>query len=130
MSEEMTCGKGLAARARLPEAVAALAAAKAEVLSYHQRSLDSSNAEARAEIARYAVLTGRFRTVAEALRSTAELMAGSRDLPMAPHDVAILGTAENTALFERYVDAERNLLAILSDELRENEGMLQSMRGE
>jgi hypothetical protein len=85
MSDEQTCGKGLAERSVLPRKLAELTTAMAEVLAYHQRSLDCEDDRARHELHAYVRLEEESRVISSLLRSTAERMAGYRDLPMGRH---------------------------------------------
>jgi hypothetical protein len=128
MSEQQTCGKGLAARSALPSKVADLMNGMAEILGFHQKSIDSSDANGRAELATYVRLEGHFRTLAKLLRSTGDEMATARDLPMARHDVALLGSPENRAIFERFIRMEGELLALLQSSVEQDNVILGHMR--
>ena len=128
MSESMSCGEGLAARATLPAALSEVAVALAEVLSCHERTVVPNDASSAAELQAYEVISARFRASASMLRSAAELMLGARGLPAARHDTAGLRSAENAAVFERFVASERNLLALVQNTLEQDGAMLQSMR--
>ena len=129
MSEQQTtCGQGLAERSVLPSRIAAVMAAMADVLNRHRESLDPSDSTGKAEDDAYATLVADLANVADALRATAERMAGYRNLPMAGHDVTVLMTAEATAGFERFVQAERELLLLLQGKVQRDEAMLGSMQ--
>ena len=128
MSDEMTCGKGLAARSTLPATLAAVTAAMADVLEGHRKSLDTSDAAAHREDDAYATVVSDFRGITGALESVAARMLGYRDLPMAPHDMQVLAGAEATRTFESYVRAERELLQLLERTIEQDEAMLSAMR--
>jgi hypothetical protein len=125
MSEEQTCGKGLAAHAILPAKIGAVAAAMAAMLEQHRTSLDDAESSGRAEDDAYRTLAHDFRAIASMLETTASRMAGYRDLPMATHDEAALATAEAVATFEALVNAERELL----QQLQHSVEMYQQMLG-
>lgn len=121
MSDEPTCGKGLAEHSVLPRKLAAVASAMAEVLEHHRTSLDASDPGGRAEDDAYRTLAHDFRSIAVTLTATADRMAGYRDLPMASHDEAALMNPEAVEKFERFVQAERELLQLLQDSAQTNE---------
>ncbi|HYI12698.1 MAG TPA: hypothetical protein VEK57_26850 [Thermoanaerobaculia bacterium] len=127
MSDEATCGKGLAANSILPARLAAVTAAMAEVLDGHRTSLDLDAVAGRAEDAAYVTLTDGFRDVSAALTALADRMAGYRDLPMAIHDEAALMTPAATATFATYVQSERDLLHWLQDSVRQHTEMLSAI---
>jgi hypothetical protein len=129
MSEKMTCGKGLAARASLPAKLAELTAAMAEILAYHQRSLDPQDGSAAdQELQTYAHLEQQFRAAASLLTLTAGAMAGSRDLPMPAHGVRVLASAENASIFERFVKIEEELVSLLGRAIETDRAMSKTMR--
>ena len=57
-------------------------------------------------------------------------MAGQRDLPMGAHDTTVMSSPEAVAAFERFVQAERELLALLQERLRQDQQLLAGMRQE
>jgi hypothetical protein len=122
--DQPTCGKGLAAHAPLPAKLAELTAAVADVLAGHMPSLDLTDERSRAEHEAYAALVHEHRAAAEQLRATAARMAGSRDLPMGRHDVAVLSTPEAMAPFARFVRLEEELVALLRARLAQDRAML------
>jgi hypothetical protein len=128
MSDQQTCGKGLAHHSALPRLFGAVAAAMADVLEHHRTSLDLGDPQSRPELDAYTTLTNEFRDLAAALETTAERMAGYRDLPMAPHDEAALSSGDAVAKFAGLVRAERELLQLLQGYTRQNDAMLDSMR--
>ncbi|HEV3484558.1 MAG TPA: hypothetical protein VG106_04060 [Vicinamibacterales bacterium] len=124
MTDEPTCGKGLAAHAALPAALSRTAAAMAGVLEDHLRSVERDGAEHAA----YTALTEEWRAVGGALKTLAGRMRGYRDLPIEPHDEAVLMTREAVDRFAAYVESERALLELLQSWVERDESMLAEMR--
>lgn len=123
--DQPTCGQGLAANAVLPAKLAELTAAQADVLERHTRALDPSDPHAQRELEAYARLTGAHRALAAELTRLAEQMAGCRDLPMARHDMAVMIEPQGQAeAFRRFVDVERELLALLQAKLDQETHLL------
>ncbi len=130
MTDEPTCGKGLAASAVLPATIAELAAALADVLEQHMRALDPNDENSRREHALYDRLAREHRDAAAALADTAARMEAARDLPMGAHDMAALGDPAVGAAFERFVRVEESLFELLQARLDEDRAMLATMRDE
>lgn len=130
MTDEPTCGKGLAANAALPAKIAELTAAVAEILERHMKALDMSDENSRREHALYDRLSREHRDSAAALADTAERMASARDLPMGAHDMAVMADPAMGAAFERFVRLEEELLQLLQSRLEEDRAMLATMRDE
>ena len=86
MTDEPTCGKGLAAHAPLPAAIADLTAAVAGILEQHALALNLADDASLAELDAYLDLVRRHRETAGALHDTSARMAGCRELPMGRHD--------------------------------------------
>jgi hypothetical protein len=127
MTEQPTCGQGLAANAPLPVRLGALTAALADTLEVHMGALDLDDQHARREYDVYRQLADRHRQLADRLRQTGEEMAGQRDLPMGRHDRRVMASPEAVAAFERFVAAERELLALLGQRLQQDQRMLDEM---
>lgn len=130
MTDEPTCGKGLAANAALPAKIAELTAAVAEIFERHMKALDMSDENSRREHALYDRLSREHRDSAAALADTAERMASARDLPMGAHDMAVMADPAMGAAFERFVRLEEELLQLLQSRLEEDRAMLATMRDE
>lgn len=131
MSDEMTCGKGLAKKSALPEQLAEVTGAMAEVLTAHLSSLHPGKESSWPEREAYTALADELRRIAAALTMTSDRMAAQRDLPLAEHDAAALMSATAMGAFERFVRAERELVELLQQALAEEEAMLAAMqRGE
>jgi hypothetical protein len=124
MSEEWTCGKGLAQNAALPATLARLMGAMGGLLESHTKALDVGQASGRAEYEAYCRLADEFRALEPPLRTVAEMMAGHLDLAMADHDAAALASADAVGAFRAFVDAEQEALSLLEKRVREHRGML------
>lgn len=121
-----TCGQGLAANARLPEAIATVLGAMAEVLEVHRQALDLKDPNARPEHDAYAKLVGELRAISTHAGSIARQLAAYRDLPMGTHDEARMSAPEAWAVFDRFVIAERHLMQWLAASVAEHEEMLRT----
>ena len=113
----------------LPGTLSRLMAAMARILELHQPALDLTDDNGRAEYRAYVHLALECRTAANQLQTTAEHMAGYRDLPMATHDDRVMVTPENFQAFETFVRFEQELRALLERSLERDEQMLAAMRG-
>ena len=126
--QQQTCGKGLAQHSALPRLFAGVAAAMADVLEHHRTALDLHDPQSRPELDAYTTLTNEFRDIAAALETTADRMAGYRDLPMAPHDEAALSSGDAVAKFAGLVRAERELMQLLQEHAKRGDAMLDAMQ--
>jgi hypothetical protein len=121
MSDQPTCGRGLAANAALPAKLADLMAARAEVIERHTRALDMADPNAQQELDAYTSLARAHREIAAELARLAHQMAGYRDLPMARHDMQVMADPKGQAeAFQRFVALERELLALLHTSLEQS----------
>jgi hypothetical protein len=123
-----TCGKGLAEHARLPDKLAELTAAVADVLEHHLATLDLTDDDSRREDAAYRSLVENHRRAARDLRAIAEEMAGYRDLPMGRHDLAALSQPDALRPFATLVRLEEELLVLLQARLQQDHAMLEQTR--
>ena len=128
MPEQPTCGKGLAERAALPAALSQLTAAMADILEFHERSIDTTDEHGRKERQAYEVLNAQFRTISHLLRSTADAMASYRTLPMAQHDIAVLASRQNAKIFAEFVDEERRTAELMRTSIERDEKILAQMQ--
>jgi hypothetical protein len=119
-SEALTCGRGIAANGELPEQMADVIGAIAQVLEHHMTALPVSDESARAELEGYASVVSRARSAESALRDMAEEMRAKRDLPEAPHDMAVLMAPTAQDLFGSLLLRERALAALLDRRLKEH----------
>lgn len=122
--EEWTCGRGLAANSVLPEKMGALTEQLANVLENHLRALPTAEAGNQPEIGAYQRLVREHRAIAGELAAAAEAMEGYRTLPMGPHDHAAMAEPEAREVFEAFVRAEDELLALLKQRSEEHHAML------
>src|SRR5262245_30427412 len=90
MTDQPTCGKGLAEYSALPSAMGALVAATADTLELHMSALDLSEEHSQREHDAYRELTDAHRAIAGLLLATAARMEGYRGLPMGKHDMAAM----------------------------------------
>ena len=123
-----TCGRGLADRSALPAHLATLAGALAGILEEHQKSLTSDDVNTAAERNAYWDLTKRYRGISQDLSAAARQMESYRGLVMAPHDKSALTSITNISAFDRFVEAERDLIDLLETCLARDETMLKTMR--
>jgi hypothetical protein len=128
MSEPMTCGRGMTARASLPAQAAELMRALAEVLAVHQTSLERTDESAARELEAYSRVEGSVRAAAAQLESAADLFRACRELPAAPHDVSVLGGANAVGAFRSFVDVEERTLELLRATLEQDRNVLQMMQ--
>jgi hypothetical protein len=126
-SEQMTCGKGLAANAALPKMLGALMATMADLLANHLRSLPSGDASADLERHAYERLINDQRSIAALLNGLAAAMKSHHDLPPAPHDESVLDDKRSRDVFVAFIDAEENGLTLLQEQTREYRAILESM---
>ena len=119
-----TCGQGLAERSALPAKLGALSAAMADNLDEHQRTLDLTDNNARAEHAAYAAVASALRDAATQLQGIADRMAGYRELPMARHDEGATRSPEIRDAFARFIEREHDLFAFLNTWIRQERAML------
>lgn len=129
MDDEPTCGKGLAEHSALPAKLGELTAAMADLLEFHQTTLDLTDENAKKERAAYVELGKAFRGIAAELHATARQMAGYRDLPMGRHDYEALGGPEAVSVFATFVEREQELADLLKPALERDQQMLAQMRG-
>ena len=127
MEEEWTCGKGLAHHSAIPSKIAELIAALAEVLENHLKALDPKDEQAIPELDAYSSLARDFDAIAKDLETTATRMAGYLDLPMAPHDEAVLHDPRSMDPFRAFVKREQELLAALQTHVARDIEMVKSM---
>ncbi len=98
----------------LPEKLAELLHARAEVLERHTRAVDPHSEAGRRERDIYSALVRAHRTVAADLERLATQMSGYRDMPMAPHDVAIMRDPGGQAkAYEHFQRLEYELAEVL-----------------
>jgi hypothetical protein len=126
--DEPTCGKGLAKNAVMPERMARLLHATANVLENHIRSLNREDSSGNREIEAYERLVRDHRVAAMQAGALADAMRSYRGLPAAEHDMSALGDARSVEVMDALVRAEEDLLSPLREFAAEHGEMLQSMK--
>jgi hypothetical protein len=127
MTDQQTCGQGLAETSPLQAKLGALVASTAENLELHMTALDLSDENSQRELTAYRHLAQQHRAIAAQLESTAAQMAGYRDLPMGRHDMSIMLDPKMREAFSKFVAAETALCAQLQHRLEEDHALLESM---
>ena len=128
MSEQQTCGKGMADSAVVPGALAGVAGRLAGNLEVHMRALDRDDPAAAREHDVYERVARGLRSAATGLQDAAAQMAAARELPMGRHDMAAMTSPDVLDAFERYVEAEDELRALLDARREALTQMLAAMR--
>ena len=124
MDEQQTCGRGLAEHAALPAQLPKVTEAMASNLQVHMQALELDDEPAREEHAVYLRLAEEQRQAAARLRGVAADMAAARDLPMGRHDTQTMSSPEVGDAFQRFVDAEGELLALLQRMVEDDRRLL------
>jgi len=126
VSEQQTCGKGLADNAVVPGALAGVAGRLAGNLEVHMRALDRDDPAAAREHDVYERVARGLRGAAAALQDAAAEMAAARELPMGRHDAEAMTSPGVLDAFARYVEAEDELRALLD---ARREALMQMLAG-
>jgi hypothetical protein len=129
MDDQQTCGRGLAEHSALPARLAAVTEAMADNLQVHMQALELDDEAAREEHAVYLHLVEEQRQAAGRLRAVAGEMAAARDLPMGRHDQQTMTSPEVGDAFRRFVEAKRELLALLQRMAEQDQQLLAQMNG-
>jgi hypothetical protein len=124
MDEQQTCGRGLAENSELPARLAAVVEAMADNLRVHMQALELDDEPAREEHAVYLRLAEEQRQAAARLRGVAAEMTAARNLPMGRHDTQAMSSPEVGDAFQRFVDAEEELLALLQRMVEDDRRLL------
>ena len=127
MTDQPTCGKGLAAHAVLPAKVGELITAVAEILEVHMQALDLTDEHSRKEYQAYQSLATTHRLAGRQLTTIGEEMAGYRELPMGRHDMEAMGAPRVRESFQRFVELEQELLVVLQQRIAQDQQMLEGM---
>jgi len=128
MSEQQTCGKGLAENSVLPAKLGELISAMAGNLEAHRKALDLTDQNSRAENDAYEKLLKELRQIAAQLSVTASEMAGYRDLLMGKHDDKAITHPRVREAFEQFVQHKRELLELLKQTEDRDHQLLGVMR--
>jgi uncharacterized protein YndB with AHSA1/START domain len=126
MNQPDTCGRGLAERSAVPAKLGALTAAMADNLEKHQRTLDLTDNNAKAEHEAYEDVASALRNAAAQLQAAADRMVGYRGLPMARHDEHAMSSREIRDAFARLIEREHDLSKLLNTLIQQDRAMLGS----
>jgi hypothetical protein len=127
MDDDPTCGKGLAENALLPTKLGELAASMAGIFEAHMPALDLTDERSRREYEVYRHLAENHRQVSLRLEAIGKQMAGYRDLPMGRHNEKAMAAAAVVESFQRFVELEQQLLALLKGRIEQDRQMLVAM---
>ena len=127
MTDQPTCGKGLAEHAVLPAKLGALTTAVAEILETHLQALDLTDEHSKHEYDVYRHLATAHRVAGDTLAAIAKQMTGCRDLPMGRHDMKAMEAPAVRDSFQRFIEREQELLGLLQQRLEQDEQMLREM---
>jgi hypothetical protein len=101
----------------------------AENLEVHRRALDLTDQNSRAEHDAYGELVRELKQAAGQLETTANRMAGYRDLPMGSHDKQAMTHPRVRETFESFVKQKQELLSLLEQTAGRDSNLLEAMRG-
>jgi uncharacterized protein YndB with AHSA1/START domain len=124
-----TCGIGVAQHAAIPARIARMFEGLAETLSLHRKMLKLDDPAARKEDEVYRDLAARWKDIAERIAAAATQMAAQRELPMGAHDESAW-TDTHLRAFEKFVQSQSQVLAILRLAAERDEEMLAGMTKE
>ncbi|MGH9457964.1 MAG: hypothetical protein ACRD2J_10035 [Thermoanaerobaculia bacterium] len=124
MTEEWTCGMGLAQNADLPSKLGELMAARAVIFEKHAEALDRDEEEYPA----YESLARHHRDVASRLQAIGREMTGYVDLPQASHDTEVLSSRANIDAFAAFVAVEEEILAMVQMNVERDREMLREFK--
>ena len=127
MTEEPTCGQGLAEHAVLPQLIAAVMDAVADNLIAHLPMLVASDEDTQRERRIYEQLSRRHREAAAMLRAIAMEMAERRDMRMGQHDLEAMSRDEVRNALEEMIGAEGQLLTWLEQQMAEHQAMVDAL---
>lgn len=128
MSEQQTCGKGLAENSALPAKLGELISALTGNLEAHRKALDLTDQNSQAEDEAYEKLLKELRQAAAQLSVTASEMAGYRDLPMGRHDPVALTQPGVREAFEQFLQRKRELMDLLKQTEERDQQLMEMMR--
>ena len=128
MTQQPTCGQGLAGNAALPAGMAEVTGLLADILELHLPSLDLTDPLSRREHEVYQGLFIAYREVADRMRETAQRMAGYGDLPMGRHDLKALADKRMVETFEEFARRKQDLLTLLQESAAADAQILTAMR--
>jgi uncharacterized protein YndB with AHSA1/START domain len=121
---ELTCGKGLAQSATLPEKIGDVMAAMADMLAAHMTALDVNDPNGRREYDAYDSLVQKYRRIAAQLAAAANEMDSYWGLPMAGHDMEAMMRPKMRETFAKLARDKRALLDLLQETTVDDQKML------
>ena len=127
MTEEPTCGQGLAEHALTPELIAALMNAVADNLVSHLPMLVAGDGDTQHERRIYEPLSRRHREAAAMLQAFAAEMAAPQDMRMGRHDLEAMSHEDVTKALDALIRAEEQLVARLQRQLVEDREIVDTM---
>ena len=127
MADQLTCGQGLAQNAPLRTKLGELVGSTSGVLEVHMVALDPGDEDTEPERRAYQRLAQEHREVGARLLVLGEEMAGCGDLPMGRHDRRVMASVPAVEAFERFVQVEQELLALLQQRVPQDQRMLEQM---
>jgi hypothetical protein len=130
MTDQRTCGEGLAERCRLALSLAGLFDRSAENLEVHVDTLHLTDEHARAERDVWLRVAEQHRAIAVQMRTIAELMGVYRDMPEAAHDAETMSSGRVVGAFARFVAAEQAAAALLEEWVERDQERLRQATGQ
>ena len=121
-------GKGLAEQSFLPARLGVLMASVAENIELHMKALDLKDKNIKREHRAYAKLAKEHRDISASLQAIAGEMEGYRDQAQGRPNEDILSDPKILAAFEKFMKAERQLIAVLKKRMYQDSKTL-SPRG-
>lgn len=126
--EPWTCGRGLAAHARIPARIADFLKSLAENLAAHVPAIDTSDPNGQTERAAYVRLSDEYEALAAQLATTAKQMHDYRDLPAARHHEEAFADPRLLDVFQRFVALETELADLLATAAEQDRQLLAEPR--
>jgi hypothetical protein len=127
-AEQPTCGKGLAENSVLPAKLGDVVDSMAKNLDVHLKALDLTDQNSRKEYEVYESLVNELQQAAVHLHTTANQMAGARDLPMGRHDEKAMTHPRVYETFEKFAKRKQELFALLEQTSARDDQLLETMR--
>lgn len=127
MTEESTCGQGLAQTAAVPQLIGDLMNAIADNLVAHLPMLVAEDEATQQERRVYEHLARRHRDAAAMLQAIATEMAKQQDMRPGQHDLEAMSWVDVVDALESMVGAEAQLVERLEQHLAEHRAMVDAM---
>lgn len=120
MSDEATCGTGMAQYAALPMRMAELTAALADVLTRHTEALDTDEPAGAQEREAWLAVASEHRDLTARLSAAGDRMASYGGMPSATHDLSVLTAPEAVRSYEHFAAAQLRLHDLLAEHIADN----------